>query len=147
MIGEPNAINHPVIIPRLSCHEWLTAQSARLQKKQRPIPASVPHHMSSARSGQGIRSSNPIMTFSVYSKPPETPVCQFSLPWNLPFDGHIVALFLWRNCDDNRLGCRTRSSRQRHCRVDTDRTRRDRKADRLSPFRNDNCRWRRSTCI
>ena len=115
MIGEPKAMNHPDIIPRLSCHEWVTAQSARLQKKQRAIPANVPHHIISARSGQGIRSSNPIMTFSVYSKPPGHRVCQFSVTQNPPFDGYNFRPALRSDRQDHRLRCHSRCRRQRHC--------------------------------
>ena len=107
MIGEPKAMNHPDIITRLSCHEWVTAQSARLQKKQRAIPANVPHHIISARSGQGIRSSNPIMTFSVSSKPPGHRVCQFSVTQNPPFDGSNFNPLLRIDRHARHLGCRS----------------------------------------
>ena len=137
MIGEPKAINHPVMIPRLSCHEWLTAQSARLQKKQRPMPANVPHHIISARSGQGIRSSNPIMKFSVYSKPPGHRVCQFSVTLNPPFDRNKVYAELRGDRDHRHLRCRSCRRSQRHRCASCYSARRYRKADRFGPFRDD----------
>lgn len=143
MIGEPNAMNHPDIIPRLSCHEWVTAQSARLQKKQRAIPANVPHHIISARSGQGIRSSNPIMTFSVYSKPPGHRVCQFSVTQNPPFDGSNFNPLLRIDRHNHRFGCRSCRRGQRHNGTNGHSACRDGKAHRLGAFRHDyRNRWR-----
>ena len=143
MIGEPKAMNHPDIMPRLSCHEWLTAQSARLQKKQRAIPANVPHHIISARSGQGIRSSNPIMTFSVYSKPPGHRVCQFSVALNPPFDGYNFSPVLRSDRQDHRLRCHSRRRHQRHRSAYWHDAGRDGKADRLcSRWNHNRCRQR-----
>ena len=147
MIGEPNAMNHPDIIPRLSCHEWVTAQSARLQKKQRAIPANVPHHIISARSGQGIRSSNPIMTFSVYSKPPGHRVCQFSVTQNPPFDGSNFNPLLRIDRHAHHFGCRSCRRGQRHNGTNGHNACRDGKAHRLGAFRHDyRNRWRHA-CI